>query len=1174
MHLHKLEISGFKSFPHRTELLFDEGMMGVVGPNGCGKTNILDSIRWVLGEQRPTMLRSSRIDEVLFNGTADMAPADLAEVNLVIKNTRGILPIEYSDVVITRRLYRSGESEYLINKTPCRLKDILSLFADTGMGTHAYSVFQTSMIDAILSDNAEERRFLFEEAAGITKYKAQKKEAIKKLESTQTDMLRLGDIIGEISKNVRSLQRQAGRAKRHKTLKDRLAELEAIRASAQLFDLRQREKILREKFAELRAAREAQAAKIDKAEAAAIGARMEIAAIEERLNETLAAIAETNAAILKLENELALTQNAMIVGQEKAALWRKENAAIAERKAALISEMSKTEISLKETSSLLEQNNDRLLETEAEMIRAKDEMESARRALENNREHLRSIENELLVKTTRLEALKTTISGLVSARKRSLESMAEIRKKVDDSRSGIEDRSIRMTECDSAISEIEAKIGENQQTQLRLLRDIENIRSRAAGIQAELAAAEGKADLLAQLIVQHEGYGSGVKAIFAWENRPEGVIDTLANLITTGKEYRAALEAAANRFGQLIVCKERSQVEECIQYLQTTNLGRAGFISLDIATKLDRPVPNHRGWRCLGPLAAFITADESIGPLIELLFGSVLVFAAGEIPADFPGEAVDLAGKFHSGAITEGGVFSTGIIGRKGDLRFWQDSAEKLRRSLEAETAQIKTAERELDICRSISQQLQDKKRNLQLIREKMKAELSRIEFEFKDGTNMLERLASDQKQAGERLDALRNEAAEIEKSVSDHESARSRLMLELNKNSEQYKLLAAGFQQLQESFNNQRIRQVELSGLTKKLQDDLRRQAELIAESDRVFELNESRIQNVAMEKELLEKKQAEIRERNVLLLKERDGLEKKRDELLNGKNAAAFSFGELENGLKKDRGEMNARNEELHRLEMQIAEIENQAKNIEDSIFHDYEIKITDSRPENYDEVKISADIMRLRRVVDRLGPVNMLAFEEYEAERDRLRFLEAQMKDLEEAKASLLEAIQKINQTAREKFTATFEQIRKNFQSVFETLFEGGTTELKLTDPDDVLESPIEIIARPGNKKLMSLSQLSGGERALTAISLLFGIYLVKPSPFCILDEIDAPLDDANVNRFVKLLDRFKSSTQFIVITHNKKTMEAANILYGVTMDRPGISSIVSVKFEKDRLEKAVV
>ncbi len=1174
MHLHKLEISGFKSFPNRTQLLFDEGMMGVVGPNGCGKTNILDSIRWVLGEQRPTMLRSSRIDDVLFNGTADMAPTDLAEVSLVIKNSRGILPIEYEEVVITRRLYRSGESEYLINNTPCRLKDILSLFADTGMGTHAYSVFQTSMIDAILSDNADERRFLFEEAAGITKYKTQKKEAIKKLESTQNDMLRLNDIIGEIAKNVRSLQRQAGRAKRHKTLKSKLAELEALKASAQLYDLRSRERDLKEKFAGLRASREAQFARIDKAEAAAVDARMEMAAVEEKLGKTLAAIAETNASILRLENESASAQNAIVVGQEKAAIWNKENAAISERKAALISEVAKTEIALKDNSVSLKQNEERLLETEAEMIRAKEELDSARQAFEKNRENLQNIENELLVKATRLEALKTTMAGLISQRERSLESLSEIRKRIDDSRSGMEERNIRMNECEAAISEIEAKIAENQQVQLRLLQDIEHHKSRAADIQAELASANGKADLLAQLIIQHEGYGSGVKAVLAWENKPDGVMDTLANLITAKKDYRAALEAAANRFGQLIVCKERRQAEECIKYLQSTNKGRAGFISLDAAVRLEPPVPNCENRKCLGPLTEFVDADESIGSLVELLFGSVLVFPAGEIPDDFPGEAVDLAGKFHCGAISEGGNFVTGIIGRKSDLKFWQETAARLSDSLEAKTAEIKTAEKELDICRSLMQQLQDKKKNLQMIREKLKAELSRIEFEFKDGTNTFERISSDQKLAADKLTALQNEASELENSIKELESIRSRVIEEFNEISDRHKLLAGEFQKLQDSFNNQRIRQVELLGLTGKLGEDLKRQTELIAESDRVYNLNVMQIQNVAVEKEEFEKKLMAIREKNSSLLRELADLEKQRDELLNLKNAAASAFGELEYDLKKSRSELNTQNEELHRLEMQISEIENQAKNIVDSIYHTYEIKITESRPDDYDERKVSSDIMRLRRVVDRLGPVNMLAFEEYEAERDRLKFLESQMKDLEEAKASLLEAIQKINQTAKEKFTATFEQIRRNFQSVFETLFEGGTTELKLTDPNDVLESPIEIIARPGNKKLMSLSQLSGGERALTAISLLFGIYLVKPSPFCILDEIDAPLDDANVNRFVKLLDKFKSSTQFIVITHNKKTMEAANILYGVTMDRPGISSIVSVKFEKDRLEKAVV
>jgi chromosome segregation protein len=1168
LHLAKLEINGFKSFPGKTELHFEEGMMGVVGPNGCGKTNILDSIRWVLGEQRPSLLRSTKSEEIIFNGTADLPPNDMAEVSLNIKNTRGILPIEYDEVVITRRLFRSGDSEYLINKKLCRLKDIVELFADTGMGTHAYSVFQTGMIDTILSENADERRFLFEEASGITKYKSRKKEALKKLENTEADMLRLGDIIAEISKNVRSLQRQAARARRFKTIRDDLRDLEAVNASARAHELEISIKGHEKKLLELKMQRESQVASLDKSEALDQNLKLEIASFDENIAEETARTSALDARIIRLENNIANAQNALNNGRENVKHWSAEIGALEQRGNIFAEQKQQALDQLGQSRSDLSNLELIVGESENKVLSIKSEMDNSQKQLESLRENLHRSENELVARQTRLEAARNSLEQL-NNRGQKLDSTLEAYKgRKEFSEQNFTAQKQKVEQCQNLIAEFDGQIAAKQQALIALTAQLDDLKRAISGATADLSAVKARHELLSQMIAQHEGYGSGVKAVFAWDLRPAGVIDTLANLISSAEQYHQAIEAALNKYGQLIVCRNRADALACIAYLKSNNLGRASFLLLDqvISSPSTSIELESDGVICCA--ADAINCPDYLRAAITRLFGDMTIFQAGQIPSGYSGEAVDLEGNYHSRlSLVEGGHFGVTLIGRKDELTGLEIKANELQARLAELSSELNQKETELASLNQQGIDLSEKKRKTLTERENLLSDLARIEFEFKDSQNKLAQLSQDSQESSRLKEDYNKQIEELEKAIDFEKAGRDNHRREFEQASDNHKTLLERYEQQVGDLNKRRLQLVEIAGLIRKLEDDDKRLDELIQESKNMIAQKTLMIDSEQVKWRQYEMDWEHHKAELAELFIAKESINAGKNEFFARRNELALRLSDHEQALKKMRSGVNEIGESIHQEELQLSERRGQMNNILDGVFNETGIHITPAKPDDYDEARTIDDIQRLKRIVDKLGPVNMLADDEYQTEKDRLEFLESQMKDLIEAKTSLRDAITRINHTAEEKFNTTFEVIKSNFQKVFQALFEGGTAEIGLADTTNVLESPIEITARPSKKKIATLNQLSGGERALTAISLLFAIYMVKPSPFCILDEIDAPLDDANVSRFLKLIKQFTDTTQFIVITHNKKTMEAAGILYGITMERPGVSSIVSVKFNGD-------
>lgn len=1165
MLLSKLELNGFKSFPTRTELLFDEGIMGVVGPNGCGKTNILDSIRWVLGEQRSSLLRASKVNEVIFNGTSQLHPADMAEVSLTIKNNRGVLPLEYDELVVTRRLFRSGESEYLLNKSRCRLKDITNLFADTGMGAHAYSIFQQGMVDAVLSDKAEDRRYLFEEAAGITKYKYRKKEALKKLENTETDLVRLSDIIAEIEKNVRSLQRQAAKARRYKTIKEELRDLDIALASAQIYDFEQNINHHEQAINDRKTQREGLKAESDTGDAAVEELKLRVAELNEKISSQAAIAADFSEQAIRVENRLANIQARLDSGKSNVELWHSEIENLRRRIDTLNEQKKQAANQYSEKTNELNLLKEEISAIETDVMAIKDQLDLSKTDLDSTKEKLHRCDNESAADQAKLAAVLDSIERLNNLNRDLDLSLSKYKARMAQSQENLESQKHLLQQCETDIASYDEKINANQKEHLAIVARIDEIKKQLAACQAERSGTQAKLEMLAKMILQHEGYGSGIKSLFSWPRKPEGIIDTLANLVTADKKYHLAVEAAFNTYGQLVVCRTRQDALAGISYLRENSAGRVAFLLLD---RVDQTTPEKiaiADENFIAGVAELVYCQDFLRPAVNRLFSGIAVFKADKISADLNCKAVDLDGNFYDPiSILEGGKSTVTLIGRKSELSDLQetlqsidDKAETLRDNLGQNESALKNTAEE-------AENLRGRKKTLLNTREKLIGDMTRLDFEFQDSVSRIKELTQSTTETGRQAEILNRERVEIEANIERKESEKQEIAQDLFNQSQGHKALEEKYENAVATLNHNRLRLVEITGFLHKLEDDGKRYLELSGEAGSMIE-QKSRFISDEQNKWLeLDQEMIQAKGQLAKLFKAKEIVEDDKSGLNNNRISLIEQLGESELKLKRIRTGLDDLNEAIHQEELKFADYESSIKTIKQTIYHEYGLEIRGDKPDGFDSVALQGEIDKLKFNIENVGPVNMLADDEYTTEKDRLEFLEKQFADLQEAKSSLMDVIRKINKTAEEKFYETFELIKENFQGVFETLFEGGKAEIRLANPDDLLETPIEIIARPGSKKLVSVNQLSGGERALTAISLLFAIYMVKPSPFCILDEIDAPLDDANVTRFIKLVNNFTHSTQFIVITHNKKTMEAADILYGITMEKPGASNIVSVKF----------
>ena len=1174
MFLYKLEIQGFKSFCDRTDLHFGDGITGVIGPNGCGKTNVSDAIRWVLGEQSAKQLRGDSMEDVIFNGCPTRKPLGMAEVHVTFKNDRGILPTEFSEVTISRRVFRSGVSEYFLNKTPCRLRDIRDLFFDTGMGSHAYSVIERQMVDNILSDNTGHRRFLFEEAAGITKYKARKKETLAKLDLTEGDLVRLNDIVFEIERELRSLARQVGKARRYQRLRDDVQRLDLLLTAGRVQELSRKEKEAADQWQEEAVRREGVAAELD--------------ALEARLN-------DQKLVALELERELSTAQGGLRDREEARSQAEHQSVLLGERAAGLerrgseaAEEAAQIERRLAEVLEREREAQSRLAEVREARTRAEAELEAAERELNTLEAGLRERRGvaaghrQVSLELFSTEAEKRGAWEALRARGQSLEERgqslgarieelaaregerARAGEAAEERRSGLADEfdrtRRRWLEADQAHAELTTAA-----------HDAEESLSRR---REEAAAADSRLQTLLELKRNYEGVSEGARALLAEEDRVPGLLGMVADVLEVPTQYLDALEASLGEASAFVLAEDREAMERALGRLRGLTSGRATLIDLSaIAASTLGPIPKDPGVR--GRASELVRCEPRYRLLVDRLLGSVVVVedrdAAARLSAQSEGglRFVSLEAEvWERGRVRAGSTRSlAGLLHREMEVRELSGRLAEQRLTIEGQQRELDLLEKRRDDEAARRAEAQTE---LEARREALETLLRELE-----GAERERQWA--QREAEERrseLTALEHERGALERAAAEAE----RELLEFQAELEQARALvvdadgelkALEARRDQASTGAQAARDTLLA-LSRELGEIESRWAR---EEQTQRELEASLVQRreeVTQAAARVAEIQAEVSGLAAGLSGLRDSEASQRErvvELQNRFNALKEEIQGSEEVVRDRRHEQAELSEFLHQIEIGKLEARAELERTFERLRTEYKMDPRrwepEAPPEGFDPVVADSELTAARERLGSLGAVNLLAVEEYTKRKERYEFLTRQREDLLAAKAQLLEAIEKINTTASQLFVETFARVQEHFRDVFRTLFEGGDAELRAIG-EDPLECEIEIVAKPRGKHLQSISLMSGGERALTAIALLFGIYLVKPSPFCLLDEVDAPLDDANVERFLKMLKRFSDKTQFVVITHNKVTMEAATLLYGVTMQELGVSKLVSVRF----------
>ncbi|MDP2983884.1 MAG: chromosome segregation protein SMC [Candidatus Latescibacter sp.] len=1179
MKLSRLEIYGFKSFAKKLDLSLTGGTTAVVGPNGCGKTNVVDAIRWVLGEQRPTLIRLERMEDVIFKGSTNRKPLGMAEVSLTIENESGRLPLAMPEVTVTRRLFRSGESEYLINKKICRLADISDMFMDTGMGTDSYSLFELGMINSILSDKTEDRRHIFEEAAGVTKYKARRRTALNRMASIEDDLNRVGDIIAELERRVESLKRQAQKAARYRSLKSEIKARMISGASREIGRLKKKSESAEQGLTAVLSAAEELRGKIsaltdssDMLSLDILGAEKELAEINVRYDSFRNTIAEKEKELARLDSRLEYLEEAISKARETAGNNTSALAGLAESHGRCAEELHTVEERLVEVEIQSGTLREKFREFErkvAERTVAHQNSESEYRRIERELSACGSAADTVRVKRESGEARLTEISRRSSELEKARAEAAEECARLAEERCCYASREREFT---GVISELNCALTDKN----RAMEALDKQARQARDIQSSLRA---ERDFLAEVIRTGEGYSGGVKSAMNAENLKGRISGVLADLVSADERYERAVESALLDRLQSIVVDNPDTALEGIGYLSTNLCGRAAFLAIDDAEpEQEIPLPHDSG--LLGPAAQFVRVDERYRPVIRRLLRGVYIVDSLETAywmhtwsregrfVTLDGDMVGSQGDYHCGGISKDG--QSAAIGRREKL-------EKLTAALEQASGDASDLEKKraalTEDYEFLHTSLRDKERDLNEVRR----ELAGI-------TAHESRAAAKKEASSETLAALGKEAAGIEDTFENYDAELVSLEQKAERLQEQFREAgdrvgssSADISALREELEHHRAGvnecDVERAALTEK-------KAALSREIHTIVERRETLAQAGCRILHEIEDAENESLQAGM-----------KKSELFAGLESldtGYTSLRSLKEEKERDYNEFRARRSESERqlqnlrrdqadlgkgessLTLEREEAALQIKSIIERLSDEYFITARDI-PEpvhdpDYDPEQERFLLEDLKRKIQALGDVNMAAEADYQEEKSRLDFLTRERDDLVEARRALHETIQKINNIARERFKETFERIRMNFGKTFADFFEGGVCDLALDENADPLEADILITARPPGKNVRSISLLSSGERALTAISLLFAIYLVKPSPFCILDEVDAPLDDANIDRFLRVIREFSRETQFIMVTHNKKTMAAADNLYGITMAEPGLSTLVSVRLSQ--------
>lgn len=1182
MHLKRLTLHGFKTFADKTEVQFVPGVTCIVGPNGSGKSNVLDALVWCLGEQKASNLRAGSARDVIFAGSSKRRAMGMAEVSLTVENEDRFLPLDFAEITVTRRIYRDGASEYLLNKTPCRLKDITDLFLDTGVGRGAYAIVNQSEIDALLTARPEDRRELFEEAAGIKKYRVKKREAQRKLENVETNLIRVRDILGELEGQVEPLRKQAELAGKFTALSSRLREVEVgqlaydyHRLSGELTEqetlaeaarveaetLRERETVTELEARELGVTLAGIEAALDETRSREQSARTQ----RERLDGRIALSAERRASAEKTLDSLSgdldglETERARLLeeAEAQAGAAKVAEAALAEK----TKELAAAEDSVRECSRTLDELAKAAAGQEADYL-------ALARKLAGQKAELTSLKERMTRRESEISTAKATMSNAESAMSSAESTMSSAESTMSDAKSAMSDAEIALSKEKSALSDAETALSA--------------VEEKRVARERTLTGQESRLRVLEETEAAQEGYFAGVRSVLRAvdDGKLSGRFQLVADAIQVPEELETAIEVALGGQLQDVIVDTERDGKAAIRYLNETRGGRATFLPLDALRRTEVPGSLRQAARkhsaVLGSAADLIEYSPDVEAAIHVLLARVLVVedidTATSVSRQVDGWAriVTLSGEVvvPTGAITGGRMGRQGpnLLSRKREIAELTESVDSGRAEIDRLREKASEGRSNVELAR---QAVQGAETSVRLARDARSA-AERAAITAKADADRRER---DVRSAAERLGAIERTQAEeaarekalteaVEAADSADEGAiatreelgerRAALAVRQGEARERARLLSAEAAQLRERMQS-------LKKDAERARDGAMRATLQTGERTRRADEARALIAREEAEEKVCQSVRAEAATELASAEARRERLQAERVSLAEKNSLFATQLRELQRGLSSaaERGQQ---------ARLKAARLEAQTEALGQRLLEEYDLH-PDSAVEltggKAPEKDVAQEIARLRRELKSLGTVNLGAVEEFERVSERYRFLLEQKTDLVDSKATLSAAIAEIDDSTRGVFAETFQAVSVAFQKFFGRLFGGGETQLVMTDPDDVLETGIEIWAQPPGKKRQNLALLSGGERALTAVALLFAFLEVRPAPFCILDEVDAPLDGANVEKFADLVREFGQKSQFILITHNATTMEAAPLWYGVTMQEPGVSRTLSMK-----------
>ncbi len=1175
MQLTTLEIKGFKSFAEKTTIHFNNRITGIVGPNGCGKSNVVDSIRWVLGEQKTSMLRLEKMENLIFNGTRNRKASGLAEVSLTFENTKNVISSDYKTITITRKLFRDGESEYRLNDVPCRLKDITTLFMDTGVSADSYAIIELGMVDEILNDRDNSRRRLFEQAAGVSKYKKRKKETIDKLKSTDADLERVKDLLFEIENNLKTLEKQAVKTKKYYELKDEYKNLSLLLAKYSLRDYKVAFKDLEEKKQKEETNRSEIEAAIAKAEAALEKEKLDniekekaLFAIQKKLNEMVSGVSDK-------ENERNLLNSQLKYARDKADTAQRSIVDANDQIEKLKVSVEKLQLDKDGEQNILEQKRAEVTTLEKELSEIRNQHNALKDTLGNEQKLYAEKERNIFELDKQLAVNRSNNESLQRDLFSSEEDVVNKRKELDTLQQSLDQLKTEKEQAEIKLTELQ-KVDENNKAQLQQLEQaIEKKRAELTQETRTLDAKRNEYDLTKSLVENMEGFPEAIKFL---KKNPKWVKEAplLSDIIYCSEENRVSIENYLEPYLNYYVVQNLQEAVAAVNLLNDASKGRGNFFILDdFATYEPKQPVLIEGARAATELVELDAKYNKLGAFLldrVYMIDDSKAFQVSQL--DTKGQKVVLltkSGKFlrQDFSLSGGsvGLFEGKKIGRAKNLEKLQKeivTLEEKTRKLHTQVSEVQvqintlkssTVPREMDAQRNLVTQLSNR--------------FSASQASIQSLIKFLESADAKSKTITERLDGLRNEVSGINEKLTALRSEQGNMKALLEQTDKNFVELTNKLSEASSRFNQKNIefhqQQNRVNSIAQELNfkntqveslaSQLARNNEVIAECN--TQIQESTTKLKAIESELLSG------------YANKEGFETEVSDAEKTYYDSRAAINEMDGVVREEQRKRDTSVTLLTALNERFAELKLNLTGLRERLNVEFNININDIINEEIDgkftKEELDEDVAKIKKRIENFGEINPMAVEAYDEMKTRYDFIITQKKDLEDAKASLMDTIKEIEDSAKSQFLDAFNKVRESFIRVFRTLFsEEDQCDLFLVNPDDPLESKIEIVAKPKGKRPTVIDQLSGGEKTLTATALLFSLYLLKPAPFCIFDEVDAPLDDTNIAKFNKIINEFSNDSQFIIVTHNKSTMASVDAIYGVTMPEMGVSRVVPVNF----------